>query len=61
MPLSAAEQTRASMGGCWANAGARAMRFLRDLLAAAKTATLSTIVSEIQQLLGDHQNAVARH
>src|SRR5580658_9680441 len=29
MPLTAADKTRASMGGCWANADARAMRFLR--------------------------------
>jgi hypothetical protein len=29
IPLTAADKTRASMGGCWAKAGARAMRFLR--------------------------------
>jgi hypothetical protein len=29
MPLTAADETRASMGGCWVKAGARATRFLR--------------------------------
>jgi hypothetical protein len=29
IPLTAADNTRASMGGLWANAGARAMRFYR--------------------------------
>ena len=40
IPLTAADKTRASMGGLWANAGARAMRFFAPALFA--WAALST-------------------